>query len=134
MAAALEKTGRAGIGRFTFHNREYLVAVRAFEGRLALHTLRFSDEIVDAGDLDMPEGGKSPTAKEVKMARQLIAGLTDEFEPEGFQDEYRAAVMDLIERKAEGKKPKKSKRKARESTGDLSKALEESLAAQGASG
>lgn len=39
--------------------------------------------------------------------------------------------MDLIERKAEGKKPKKKRARKREETGDLSKALEKSLAAQG---
>src|SRR5215208_1439057 len=38
---ALRRSGRAGIGRFTFHDREYLVAVRALDDVLALHTLRF---------------------------------------------------------------------------------------------
>src|ERR1700712_830533 len=43
---ALVKTGRAAIGRFTFHNREYLVAIRPYEGLLALHTMRFAAELV----------------------------------------------------------------------------------------
>src|SRR5215216_4753421 len=45
-SAALERTSRVGIGRFTFHNREYLIAVRSLGGVLALHTMRFHDEIV----------------------------------------------------------------------------------------
>jgi DNA end-binding protein Ku len=32
---ALQRSGRAGIGRFTFHDREYLVAVRALEEVIA---------------------------------------------------------------------------------------------------
>src|SRR5436190_2040104 len=51
---ALKRSGRAGIGRFTFHDREYLVALRALDDILALDTLRFHDEVVEAADLDMP--------------------------------------------------------------------------------
>ena len=36
------------------------------------------------------------------MASQLIESLSAEFEPEKFQDNYRAAVLELIERKAGG--------------------------------
>ena len=51
LSAALEKTGRTGIGRYSFHNGEYLVAVRAFQERLALHTLMFGDAIEVLGAL-----------------------------------------------------------------------------------
>ena len=44
---ALSKSGRAGIGRFSFHDREYLVAARALDDVIGLHTLRFHDEVVD---------------------------------------------------------------------------------------
>ena len=50
---ALRKSGRAGIGRFTFHDREYLVAVRALDDVIALHTLRFHDEVVGGDELDI---------------------------------------------------------------------------------
>src|SRR6478609_7808068 len=50
---ALRKAGRAGIGRFTFHDREYLVAIRDYEDALALHTLRFHDELVPVADLEL---------------------------------------------------------------------------------
>lgn len=130
--AALLKSGQAGIGRFTFHNREYLVAVRAREDRLVMHTLRYADEIVSPEDLDLPRGKKAPTRKEVGLARKLVAGLTEDFDPGEYEDEYRVAVLDLIEKKAEGKKPPKRRRKKREKADDLSSALEKSLAAQGA--
>ncbi|MBN8867849.1 MAG: Ku protein [Solirubrobacterales bacterium] len=132
LAAALERAGKAGIGRFTFHNREYLVAVRSQGDRMLLHTLRFDDEIVEPEDLDLPEGGKKPTKKEVTMARRLVEGLTEDFDPGDYHDEYRASVFDLIERKAAGKKAPKRRRRKKKEPGDLTSALERSLAAQGA--
>src|SRR3954447_386656 len=56
--AVLERSRRVGIGRFTFRDREYLAAVRNLDGVLALHTMRFHDEIVHAEDLDPPKAGK----------------------------------------------------------------------------
>lgn len=132
LEAALRQSGKAGIGRFTFHNREYLVAIRASEDRIMLHTLRFADEIIDVDDLDIPDPGKAPTKKEVTMARKLVEGLTEEFDPGEYQDEYRAAVMDLIEKKAAGRKAPRKRRRKREKPDSLEKALEKSLAAQGA--
>lgn len=129
-AHALSRSGKSGLGRFTFHNREYLVAVRAQEDRLFMHTLRFSDEIVSPEDLDIPEG-KEPTRKEIDLARKLVAGLTQEFRSGEYEDEYRDSVMELIDRKAAGRKETKKLRKTKKKTGDLTKALEESLAATG---
>ena len=63
-----EKASRAGIGRWVFHNREYLVAVRPLDGVLALHTMRFADELVDAGTLDIPEPSRPRAEREVEMA------------------------------------------------------------------
>lgn len=132
LAAALDQTGKAGIGRFVFHSREYLVAIRAGGSCLLMHTLRFSDELLSPTDLELPEARKAPTRKEVKMARRLVEGLTEDFEPGEYEDEYRAAVMDLIERKAQGRKPRKTRRRKRRKADDLTAALEQSLAAQGA--
>ena len=76
---ALRKSGRAGIGRFTFHDREYLVAVRALDDVIALHTLRFHDEVVGPDDLELDLGRAKPRPKEVEMAgaarRLARAGL-----------------------------------------------------------
>ena len=71
---ALRRSGCAGIGRFTFHDREYLVAVRALDDVIALHTLRFHDEVVEPDDLDLDLGRAKPRPKEVpdgRAARRL---------------------------------------------------------------
>jgi DNA end-binding protein Ku len=100
---ALRRSGRAGIGRFTFHDREYLVAIRALDDVLALHTMRFHDEVVLPGDLDIPSGGRKPNKREVQMAGKLVESLEEDFKPEKYEDTYRESVLDLIKRKAAGK-------------------------------
>jgi DNA end-binding protein Ku len=98
----LEKAERAAIGRFTFHRREYLVAIRAAGALLALHTLRFADALVAPGDLDVPRASRQPDRREVAMARQLIESLHEPWRPDRLHDEYRKAVLAAIRRKAKG--------------------------------
>jgi len=124
---ALEQTGRVGIGRFTFHDREYLAAVRPLDGVLALHTLRFHDEIIDPGDLDVTIPRKGPSQREVKMAEQLVESLHEKFDATDHEDTYREAVLDLIDRKAKGKKIERPEFEEREETDDLVAALQASL-------
>ena len=86
---ALRQTGRVGIGRFTFHDREYLAGVRSLDGVLALHTMRFHDELVDAGELDVSIPRKGPSKQEAKMAEQLVDTLHRRFDPTDYEDTYR---------------------------------------------
>src|SRR5919205_1040099 len=76
---ALEQTGRAGIGRFTFHDREYLVAVRARDGILALHALHSADGLVRGADIDVTDPSRSPGDREVKRAAGLVDSLHEPF-------------------------------------------------------
>jgi len=100
---ALRRSGRAGIGRFTFHDREYLVAVRALDDVIALHTLRFHDEVVSPDEPDIKRGGRGPSRREVGMAAKLVESLDEPFRPEEYEDTYRNSVLDMIKRKAAGK-------------------------------
>src|SRR5215218_6690690 len=120
---ALNKSGRAGIGRFTFHDREYLVALRAPGDVMALHTLRFADE------LEIGKGGRKPSSKEVDMAGKLVDSLHEDFDPEAYEDTYREAVLDLIKRKAKGEEIDLAEQEEPEHGDDLAAALEASLGA-----
>src|SRR5436309_3033896 len=92
----LRKTGRAGIGRFSFHDREYLVALRAGAEVLILHTLRFDDEVLSGEDLELDGDARKPSKREIEMAGKLVESLAEDFKPESYEDEYRDAVLDLI--------------------------------------
>jgi DNA end-binding protein Ku len=124
---ALRRSGRAGIGRFTFHDREYLVAVRALEEVIGLHTLRFHDEVVPPSEVK-PEGRvRSPSKREIEMANRLVDSLQEKFEPNRYQDTYREAVLELIKRKAAGKEIDLVAQEEPEHGDDLAAALEASL-------
>jgi DNA end-binding protein Ku len=124
---ALERTGRAGLGRFTFHNREYLAAVRSHDGVLALHTMRFADEVVPAKSVKFSAPGRRPRDREIEMAGKLVESLHERFDPGKRRDEYRKAVLDMIKRKGAGKQPRKPKEQPPEEAPDLMAALEASL-------
>jgi DNA end-binding protein Ku len=126
---ALRRSGRAGIGRFTFHDREYLVAVRALDGVIALHTLRFHDEVVAGADLELDAGGRKPSKREVQMAGQLVDSLYEDFDPRKYEDTYREAVLDLIKRKASGEEIDLLEQEEPEQGEDLAAALRASLEA-----
>lgn len=101
---ALRESGKVGIARVVIRSKEQLVALRPRDGVLTMETLLFGDEVVppeELGELPAADEAKA-TKKEVEMARQLIESLADEFDPSKYRDEYRDAVLEMIERKAEG--------------------------------
>ncbi|MFN8112712.1 MAG: Ku protein [Solirubrobacterales bacterium] len=124
---ALRRSSRAGIGRFSFHDREYLVAARALDDAIGLHTLRFHDEVVEADDLGLPSGGKKPSKREVEMADKLVSMLEEDFDPHVYEDSYRESVLDVIKRKAAGKEIDPMSDEEPEHGDDLAAALEASL-------
>jgi DNA end-binding protein Ku len=126
--AALERTGRAGVGRWVFHNRERTVVLRPLDGVLAMHTMRFADDLVDPADFDLGRVRSKPSSREIKMAASLVDGLHADFDPTDYEDGYRQDVLDLIERKAQGKNIEPPAEEETESADDLLAALEASLA------
>lgn len=128
-AEALQKKNKQGIARWVMRDRQYVGALYAEDGYLMLIVLRHAEEIVDADALE-PPGGRPLQKREIDMAEQLLTALHGEFDPSQFRDQYRARVLDLVEQKAKGRKPKvkafRPKRaKADEDLGDV---LQASLA------
>ncbi len=128
---ALRRSERAGIGRFSFHDREYLVSLRAGEGGLLLDTLRFHDEIVSGDELELGGPARRPAPRETEMAGKLVETLARKFRPSDYQDTYRDAVLNLIKRKARGEEIDLVAQEEPEHGDDLAAALEASLAGAG---
>jgi DNA end-binding protein Ku len=126
--AALDKSGRAGVGRWVFHNRERTVLLRTLGPVLAIHTMRFADELVDPADFELGRVRRKPSEREIKMATALVDGLHTAFDPADYEDTYRDAVLDVVERKAEGKNIAPPEDVETEPADDLLAALEASLA------
>ena len=126
---ALVGSGKIGIAKVVIRTREYLAAVKPARSGLVLELLHFADEMADPSELRLPEG-HPPSPKELQMAKALIEGLTTDWNPEKYKDEYRDAVLHLIEEKVEhgGELPGKAKPAApRKHTIDLLPLLEQSL-------
>jgi DNA end-binding protein Ku len=126
--AALERTERAGVGRWVFHNRERTVVIRPLQDVLALHTMRFPDELISPSDLELGRVNKKPSDREIKMASSLVDGLHTDFEPSDYEDTYRNDVLKVVEAKAQGKNIEPPADEEPEGAGDLLAALEASLA------
>ena len=126
---ALERTGKVGIARFVMRSKAYLATLRPSKDLLLLETMYFPDEIVSADRFERP-GGSRVGERELKTAEQLINSLSARFEPKELHDEYRAAVLRLVERKAEGEEIAIQPEAAPQATqvSDILAALEASLA------
>jgi DNA end-binding protein Ku len=125
--AALKKTGRAAVGRWVFHNRERTVIVRPLDGALAMHTMRFADELAKKGEFKLKRAERKPSKREIDMAAKLIDGLHTDFKPSRYKDKYRDAVLKVIERKASGEEIEPPDEEEPEGSDDLLAALEASM-------
>ena len=105
LTKAMEESGKVGIARFVMRSKQYLCAVRPKDGKLVLSTMVYADEVNDPAEIGEIAGldDVDVSDKELGMARQLIASLSDDFDAERFEDTYRNRVLDLIEQKASGK-------------------------------
>jgi DNA end-binding protein Ku len=125
---ALSGTGKIGVAKVVISNREHLAAVKPDGLFLILELMHFASEILSAEELN-----RGPSAalneKELKMAQALVDSMSVPWEPEKYKDEYRGAVMELIEQKAKNKKLPAPAAAAPRSTNvvDLVKVLQESL-------
>ena len=92
--------------------------------------MHFADELADPGKLHVPkkiEVGK----REMNMAKSLIDSMSSKWNPEKYKDDYREALMEVIEEKVEagGKEIEEKPKKAPKPTKviDLVSVLQKSL-------
>jgi DNA end-binding protein Ku len=129
---SMRESGKVGIGRVVLRTKQQLAALRPSGDVLTLSTMLFGDEVLAPDRLDeldaIADAGASD--RELKMAQQLIASLSTEFDPGRYHDEYRERVLELIERKAAGEEiAVQPEAEEPEAAPDLMAALEASLAA-----
>jgi DNA end-binding protein Ku len=132
---ALKDSKKVGVAKVVIKTREYLAGVKAEDGALVLELMHFADELADTSKLHIPkkvEVGK----REMTMAKSLIDSMSSKWNPEKYKDDYREALMEVIEKKVEagGKELEENPRKARKPTKviDLVSVLQKSLEETGA--
>ena len=124
---ALAGTGKIGIAKVVISNREYLASVKPDGLFLVLELMHFASEVLTPEELNRPK--MDLNEKELKMAQALIESMSVTWEPEKYRDEYRNAVMEMIEQKAQHKEVAGKPAPAVRATNvvDLVKVLQESL-------
>ena len=124
---ALSGTGKIGIAKVVISNREYLAAVKPDGLFLVLELMHFASEVLTPEELTRPN--TTLNDKELKMAQALIDSMSSDWEPEKYRDEYRTAMLELIEQKAKNKTLPARVAAPPRSTNvvDLVKVLQESL-------
>ena len=98
----LADKGLTAICKIVIRDREALAALDPFENTMLLSTLYWPDEIRALGELDIPAAEQELKPAEKLMAEKLIEAMTGEFDPAAYKDEYREALMQVIESKIEG--------------------------------
>jgi DNA end-binding protein Ku len=105
LRSVLQDEGLTAICKVVIKDREALAALDPFAETMILSTLHWPDEIRSTEELDLPEEAPEFKPAELAMARQLVESMTGEFNADSYHDEYREALMQVIEAKIEGKAP-----------------------------
>ena len=124
-----------GVAKVVIKTRQYLAGVKPEDGALVLELMHFADDLADPEKLHVPkkmEVGK----REMSMAKSFIDTMSSKWNPEKYKDDYREALMEVIEEKVEagGKEIEEKPRKAPKPTKviDLVSVLQKSLEETGA--
>lgn len=101
LAAALRKTKLVALAKYAARGKQYLVLLRPVKQGLVLQQLHYPAEVRAMGEVgietaDVRDG-------ELDLAIKLIEqGSVSSFKPDGYTDEVKARIEELIQRKVEG--------------------------------
>lgn len=99
---ALVESQKVGLAKIIIRSKEQLAVIRVYENVLVMETIHYPDEVRKAGDVPSVPSEDKVTKRELDTAILLIDQLTTDFEPEKYTDEYRTALLELIESKRSG--------------------------------
>jgi len=108
---ALKESQKVGLAKIIIRAKEQLAIVRVYENTLVMETIHFPDEVRSSADVPSVPAEDKVTEKELDTAIMLIDQLTTEFNPEKYTDDYRTALLELIESKRTGQETVTAKEK-----------------------
>jgi DNA end-binding protein Ku len=134
---ALSKTEMVGIAKVVLKTRQHLAAVKPEQKALVLELMHFAEELISPDTLQIPNE-KNLASRELKMATELIDRLSDHWQPQKYEDDYRHALLELVRKKAEsgGRSPEGKAPRPRPGTKviDLVSVLKQSIEQAGKDG
>lgn len=123
---SLREGGKVGIAKVSFRDKEHLAAVRLMDEVLVLDTMFWPDEIREA-DLPGLEKEAKVSDRELQMAESLIENLTESFDPTAYRDDYREALLGVVEKKVAGEEIEVIEAPEPSKVVDLMEALKQSV-------
>jgi DNA end-binding protein Ku len=124
----LAEQGKTAICKIVLKDREQLAALNPYTKTMLLTTLHWPDEVRSLEELNIPDEEIEVKPAERKMAEQLVSSMSGVFNPEEYHDNYREALMKVIEAKVAGEAPAPAQKVEPTRIGDLMAALEASVA------
>ena len=100
---AMSETGMAALGRFVRAGRESLCLVRAKDDALVLETLFLVEDVHSSAEIAEAVEDTEVKKTELDLARQIIDGLSGEFEPAELTSEYRRDLKASARGQARGR-------------------------------
>jgi DNA end-binding protein Ku len=125
---ALADENKVGIAKVSFRDKEHLAALRFKDRVFVLETMFWPDEI-RAAEFDTVDADEKVRENEVEMAKALIENLTEPWNPIAFKDDYREALLEIVERKDAGEPIEAPAEAAPARVVDLMQALKASVEA-----
>jgi DNA end-binding protein Ku len=125
---ALNRSGKVGVAKVSFRDKEHLAALRFRDDAFILETMYWPDEIreADFGGVDV---SMKVRPNELDMAQTLIDNLSADWDPGEFKDEYREAMLRIVEAKINGEEIEVVEAEPTAKVVDLMEALKASVAA-----
>ena len=130
LKSVLAEEGLSAICKIVLKDREALAALNPYSNTMLLTTLYWPDEVRSTAELDLPADEFEFKPAEKAMATQLVQAMKGEFQADAYKDDYREALMAVIEAKIDGQ-PAEQVHVAEKPTkiADLMSVLEASVAA-----
>jgi DNA end-binding protein Ku len=126
---AMKETGMGAMGRMVIRGNESFCLIRPKDDALVLETLFLAEDVRSQAEIDEAVEETQVQEGELELARQLIDGLVDDFDPTAFQSEYRRDLRQLLEAKLKGEEIAKPEPAPEAPVVDLMEALKRSVAA-----
>jgi len=130
---AMEATGMVGIARLVLYRRERAVLIEPRDRGIVLWTLRFGDEVRDAGPYFAGIAARKVPADLMALVKRLIDERTRAWDPSLVADPVQESLLEIIAAKRRGKRRKAPKAVAAERPGNVVSildALRSSIAAE----
>ncbi len=114
---ALEKSKKAGVGRFVLRSTENLCVIHPMDGVIVITKIRFQQEIRSTAEVKKVDD-KAISKKEMDVGLALIKQYSSPFDIAAFKDTYSDELLKIITAKAKGKRAIVKKMKPQKATSD----------------